>query len=339
VSLCSVDLLEKLLRELLESLCWPIETEDLSDSISQWKTYSCLDGQVEFPKRSRQLLVDKMSNLIMKCRTVWMPSLLARRHTADLGFELPVEILDGQLPQFQILILTTQKRLQYLPLSITNLYHQYGVGTEVHVLVDRESASIDYLQKTFSKVHFHFDSNFYQSAKLSRFPQSRQSWFRQQTLKIDFAAKSDQPTLVIDSDTFILRPIDFLAEGKINLFIRDDVHWPYQHSLRRFIGLPYSRISFVTHFQLMSSWVIREIFGTNIEDGIDRWLESCLYPKQVSPLSEYQTIGQYLFQKCPSQVRLVTYSDVNHDLRMSTNVSREVLSFKGLYDVVTLARE
>jgi hypothetical protein len=281
----------------------------------------------------------KRLNWEMKLRTEIVPQVIQRFQPNDITIEQPLQVDPLGSVQYQVLLPTTHRRLQYLPTAIDNMFALYGRELEVHVLVDRDSAEVENFHRTYGSVSIHFDKEFYFSNFLLRFPEHRRRWFHQQTLKWSFAAQFQKPTLVVDSDTFILKPINFLAHEKINLFVRRDVHWPYQHSLRRYIKLPYLNLSFVTHFQLIDSFIVREILGSSIEEGIDKWLKSSLFPQQMSCLSEYQTYGQYLFFFHPDRVRLVECSFSDHDLRLSSNLPQILEQCARLGDFVTLARE
>jgi len=282
---------------------------------------------------------EKLPNAGIRTLTELVPKLVAKLQPVKISLEEPMETSSSSPLQHQILIPTTHARLPYLATSVDNLYSVYGSEIVIHALIDKDSAAVDAFRKNYKKVHIHFDTDYYFSETLFRFPDNRRRWFYQQTLKILFVAAYQIPTLILDSDTFILKPIDFMAQEKINLCVRSDVHWPYQHSLRRFLKVRYLNLSFVTHFQLMSPSIIQAIFGDNIEDGVDKWLESSLFPKQSSPLSEYQTFGQYMFFRHPELIRLISYTYTEHDLRSSKDIVQTLRNHKGTYDVVTLARE
>jgi hypothetical protein len=242
--------------------------------------------------------------------------------------------------EFTVLITVKSSRLHQLPMVFENLQNLYGSNTQIVVVSDTEVDENKRFQHHSFSTQFMTDSNFRIPNQIARFPEKRQGWIRQQVIKLSYAYSSSCPTLIVDSDTFFLVPLPFLSKEKMVLYVRDDVHWPYQHSLSQFSRMPYIKTSFVTHFQMMFPDYVQAIFGDDLAKGLGRWLESSIDPHSISPLSEYQTYGSYMVHQHPTAVELVRYRYTDFDLRSNRFDSLSDLDiFRNKYDCVTLAHE
>lgn len=131
-------------------------------------------------------------------------------------------------------------------------------------------------------------------------PRGRRGWILQQTLGLWAARQSESAgVLVLDSDTVLLRRRTFLdaQRRQLVLFSEEYVNAYEEHceavwGPRRHL----SGISFVTHYQLMQPWVLREMFPT--EASMVRWV--VLGNTELkSPIADYHSYGRWLTDNYP----------------------------------------
>lgn len=156
------------------------------------------------------------------------------------------------------------------------------------------------------------------------FPKDRRGWIKQQILKI-LAAKNlgAEGTLLVDADTILLRPQNWLSsDGVQNLQVSIEYHSPYQEQYERFmLSSSYenqkligrTKVSFVTHHQLMQASILDEIFGSTEEtfqEGLQRWLKSIDFSKSNSPACEWHTYGTFMATNFPSRIHLTQWRNL-----------------------------
>jgi hypothetical protein len=137
-------------------------------------------------------------------------------------------------------------------------------------------------------------------------------WFVQQLLKLEFARKSNSGgVLVLDSETMLLRPRSFLSSSNVQLLIPSyEFHKPYEDHYRRAFGTRVgrslvSRLSFVSHHQVLQPSIIREMFPS--QASLIEWLELGDPLSFSSPVSEYHTYGRYLVDRHPTRFVLGSF--------------------------------
>jgi hypothetical protein len=126
-------------------------------------------------------------------------------------------------------------------------------------------------------------------------PPSRRGWIVQQVIKINGSLSSDTiATLVLDSDTVLLRPKTYLdARGRQSLSFAYEYHQPYkEHQVLTFGGRNHP-MSFVTHYQLFYKPLLLEIFPCS-EKSLINWLENGNYTLG-SAVSEYDSYGEWVY--------------------------------------------
>jgi hypothetical protein len=131
-------------------------------------------------------------------------------------------------------------------------------------------------------------------------PENRQGWLMQQIIKIVFVRSSTSAgVLVLDADTVLLnRSLWLDGNGRQSLSFDFDQYLPYENHFRRFcesmfgIQVIRSKMSFVTHYQLMQPRFLKEIFNRN--EDILRWISLLNFEEEQSPASEFHTYGRYV---------------------------------------------
>jgi len=156
------------------------------------------------------------------------------------------------------------------------------------------------------------------------FPKDRRGWIKQQILKILAATKlGGEGTLLVDADTILLRPQNWLSSDNIqNLQVSIEYHQPYQDHYERFMlssshknknSIGRTKVSFVTHHQLMQTSILEEIFGPSEEsfyEGLQRWLNSIDFSKSNSPACEWHTYGTFMATNFPNQIYLTQWRNL-----------------------------
>jgi hypothetical protein len=157
------------------------------------------------------------------------------------------------------------------------------------------------------------------------YPKGRRGWIKQQALKILAAKKLGRHgTLLVDADTILLRPQKWLSsDGIQNLQISVEYHSPYQNQYEKFmlsgsygskILTARTKVSYVTHHQLMQNNILENIFGPDeksFHDGLQRWLESIEFGATDSPASEWHTYGTFLATNFPSRIHLTQWKNLS----------------------------
>lgn len=218
----------------------------------------------------------------------------------------------NELEDFEILILCTSNDFYILE---ENIAHINAISSKklkkINILVnkDEEKLSKISVNKGWENVEILNESIFSREIEwleddISRFHPSRRSWILQQCLKTIFVANAKIPILIIDSDTFIKNKIELIGNGTQILFAGNDFHYPYSRHLRRFLGRSAIGLSFVHHLQLQIPEIVLEIYGQDFLQGISRWLKMGIAVAEFSPVSEFQTYGDYILQNYPKKVQL-----------------------------------
>ena len=126
-------------------------------------------------------------------------------------------------------------------------------------------------------------------------PNSRQGWILQQVVKIMGSIRSEAvATLVIDSDTVLLRPKSWLdSKGNQSLSFAYEYHVPYKNHQASLFGYQSLQLSFVTHHQLFKKEHLLALFGHN-EESLLQWVMRGDYSRD-SAISEYDTYGEWVY--------------------------------------------
>lgn len=138
----------------------------------------------------------------------------------------------------------------------------------------------------------------------------RSGWIFQQLVKLsaDKIARRDY-ILVIDADTVLLQPQIFIADGKIVYLVADEWHEPYRRAYQRvFKERPKADFSFIAHQMLLLRPWLQE-FRQEIEkkNRGKTWYEVIidnLDKQESSSFSEYESYGNWTWQKYPEKIRL-----------------------------------
>ena len=137
-------------------------------------------------------------------------------------------------------------------------------------------------------------------------------WYLQQFLKLALVAArpSDEPVLVWDMDTVLLRPLVFVdGNGRALMTESDEWHEPYFRTIRKILGIEVrTGRSFIAQHQVMEPPIVRSLlarFG-QLPGGCDPWpikLLKSLPDQGTNLFSEYETHGQFLLACHPDRMQ------------------------------------
>lgn len=233
----------------------------------------------------------------------------ALRRSLNLnGYESHLKYFD----EFEILILCTSKDFYILEQNLTHLISEKSkYCRKINILVNDNEDELNKIinENGWEQIEVTNESIFSAEIELlrhdiNRFNPSRRSWILQQCLKTIFVAKSKLPVLIIDSDTFVKKQINVIGNGVQILYAGNDFHYPYSRHIKKFLGIDSVGLSFVHHVQLQKPEIICEIYGQDFLRGISSWLRSGVALAEFSPVSEFQTYGDFILQKYPEQVKM-----------------------------------
>lgn len=244
-------------------------------------------------RQSRKIMVSEMNSqvdyAIDLIRTQLVTSQIAQRSTSD---------------SFELLILSSTHDL---PLAFRNIEHMrklYGSTLLQSTVIAQEYPRFE----VPSGIKVVTDGELLWNPKiincLNKFG-SRASWMRQQYLKSYMVHAARNPVLILDADTFLVKAISWHSSGSQLLLINtSDYHIPYTTHASNFLGIAMPALNFVSHVQLQTPNVIREIYSSDFDSGWKSWAESSRNFGEDSPASEFQTYGGFVVSKYRNQSSL-----------------------------------
>jgi hypothetical protein len=148
--------------------------------------------------------------------------------------------------------------------------------------------------------------------------EGRYGWVLQQILAVQYISTSKSSgVLLLNSDTILLRSMDFLDENKNQiLMVSTEFHPPYYKLLNKLIGSSVNpKWTFITHHMLFQPWILREIirvFKINNVSNLINWLITHVEPGDESPLCvEFELYAQGMLQLYPEFVKLRKFSNIS----------------------------
>ncbi len=130
----------------------------------------------------------------------------------------------------------------------------------------------------------------------------RSGWLKQQFIKLSADKFCEMENyLVVDSDTIFLRPVTFYRKSRYIMHVTKTYHRPYHELLTKILNLPRtSALSFISHYMLFNKQIVREMrdeirshTGLDWDEAIMKYISH----NTISPFSEYETYGNYLFNR------------------------------------------
>lgn len=137
----------------------------------------------------------------------------------------------------------------------------------------------------------------------------RSGWLFQQLIKLSAdVIAHEEYILVMDSDTIVNRPLQYMFENRTILNVSDEHYQTYKDVYRKLMGEDViSNKSFVAHNMLFSKGMLKEmkeqIEHLHRTNWIDAILRNVDYTDN-SGFSEYETYGNYLLRHHPDTVKI-----------------------------------
>ena len=237
----------------------------------------------------------------------------------------PEKSTGSELPAIRLLWVSHPKDFDVLPLSVLGALRHV---TNRIVAIDVVSPSPQEAEKALTNqipattpVSYVHDSDVVSEAlreELTKHLSSHGSWATQQLIKVLMALRhSPQPTLVIDSDTVLLRDKVWLdSDGRQLLYFRGYTNPRYQHYLRSWGMSDADDVrSFVTHHMLFQPEILRtamvETFASTEAQALVEAICSSARQLGFPEFSmDYELYGHVLWSRCPQNYFLDKYSNI-----------------------------
>jgi hypothetical protein len=136
---------------------------------------------------------------------------------------------------------------------------------------------------------------------------NRNGWLYQQILKLNGDKISiNEHFLIIDSDTILTQPHNFIYKNKIIFNHSDECHIPYYKSYKNIFGYEKtSSLSFVCHYMLFSKKYLKEMKAEIEKINKNNWelsiLKNVIYD-DPSGFSEYETYGNFMLKRHKNKI-------------------------------------
>lgn len=162
-------------------------------------------------------------------------------------------------------------------------------------------------------------------------PEKRQGWVTQQCIKFLMVHRSNEiATLVVDADTVLIKPRVWINSKLIQtLSISTDFHAPYKNHQKKFFSRKNYFFGFVTNYQLMQKSLVRQIFGSDLK-LLENWIRMADF-KEHSPLSEYDTYGEFLVRQKPKSFVFAKWN--NAERRINPQIDGDFEDILKKYDM------
>ena len=303
-------------------LQWGSKYARLDKSPAQWE-FALLNGLI------------RLKHALKKHRKadqhrVYEESASARRlHQRFAAFSVPPrdpeKSPDSERPAIRLLWVSHPKDFDVLPLSVLGaLRHVKNPIAAIDVVSpspqEAEKALAEQIPATTSVSYVH-DSDVVSEGlreELTKELSSHGSWATQQLIKVLMALRhSAQPTLVIDSDTVLLRDKVWVdSDGRQLLYFRGYTNPRYQHYLRSWGMSDTDGVrSFVTHHMLFQPEILRtamvETFGSTEALALVEAIISSARQLGFPEFSlDYELYGNVLWSQRPQNYFLDKYSNI-----------------------------
>lgn len=250
---------------------------------------------------------------------------------------------DTNLPEIELLFVTTRKDSGILPLSIEYaIKHSQNQISKISIIVPAKE--VEYFSELLSTLQLNIEYQLISEddqiddesrALIKQKMQSRYGWTLQQFLTVSFCLQSTaRGVLAVNSDTLILRDQTWLdPEGQQILMESYEFNVEYYRLIEKvnpkFLKL---NTSHITHHMLFQPETLRrtiQFFGANsIQDYINIFM-SAVNPEAASPLCvEFEPYANYLKQIEPKKIRLIRFCNIGVIRGDSDSISETISNFE-----------
>jgi hypothetical protein len=237
-----------------------------------------------------------------------------------------------QLKSFKVLIMSTEIDfpLAYLnSQQIIKLYPTQVAAVDIMTPVDMTIQGLDARIRIVNEINFL--GNKAVNNSILKFHE-RNSWIKQQYLKMKYVSSSELPVLILDADTFLKQPIFLFDDQSHSLLIgTQDYHYPYTSHARNFYKRPQPLLNFVNHLQIQIPAIYKGIFPTDFDAQWIEWVSLGKVYGEDSAVSEFQTYaGQILNQtKYKPIITSLYHETINVENMTSADFIKYFNSYEG----------
>jgi len=217
-------------------------------------------------------------------------------------------------PKIGVLICCTKKDRENLPLVINQLSeNSLNHISEINI-ISPEKIDLDE-EKHWPKLNFFSDLEILNDQNQREIQQhspcDRFNWILQQSLKLKFTLMySGDDLLVLDADTYLIRPHLFLDQDKKQILSNSyEYHQPYNSHANSFFNIENTSKSYVTHFQLWQVSIIKQMFPKNLVSILE-WIRHGQANEQ-SPISEFHSYGSWVTNFYPDRIRISSWRNTS----------------------------
>ena len=278
-------------------------------------------------RNNNKIIATLLTLILTKCSEILSIKKLALPLRQVLSLVQTSDPLSHNSPAtIDVVIPCHPKDFARLPLVLEGI--QRSVLNPIHAIrLITPDEAVDRLKNLFPHVQVIADSTLLDkrlnAVVEDHFSTARHAWIRQQLLKFMAVLSSEaQGTLVIDSDTVLLRPRIWLdVQGVQCLDIAFEYHPPYMDHLRHFLNMSIFPASFTTHHQLMKRDILQVLFGPH-GDRLSEWIRTG-DKFENSAISDYETYGQFAVARFSYQIKFSKWNNASGNFDLLVNRSYE----------------
>lgn len=233
-----------------------------------------------------------------------------RKLISDIQPSDPIKQLN--LPEIDVLIPCHPKDVGNLQIVIDSIFtNVLNPIKTIRIITTQEGMAT--IQPTSAKTIVELENDYIPKRIFdfirAEVPHSRQGWVLQQVVKIMGSIRSEvDATLVIDSDTVLLKPKSWLdSKGNQSLSFAYEYHVPYKNHQKSLFGYQSLQLSFVTHHQLFKKEHLLAFFGHD-QESLLQWVMRGDYSLD-SAISEYDTYGEWVYLNRKQYVVLTKWNN------------------------------
>jgi hypothetical protein len=270
----------------------------------------------------------------------------------QFGFKNSVTPITKNLASVQLLYISTKKDFKTLPTSI-----QYSRNSLRNFAVEEISVFVPENQVSECREIFHphvLEVKVKSENELvtpeqwsllhARF-EGRAGWVLQQILKVAGTLHSNSSyTLIVDSDTIILRQRNWIPDGKSGVLTPSDELTPdYYHFLHRLgVGSGQPLHSFVSHHMMIEKKFLIQALARIGVVSVSDLIDICITKadkESFSPLCvDYELYAQFMEENYPEKIQLEKWANLGLPAKYFDALNSKEFPFRvlsNLYDSVS----
>lgn len=199
----------------------------------------------------------------------------------------------------KIILITPKENVLLVENKVSELFKSFKA-------VDFEVLSDDEIIGEFPKI----------VAILNTVPPKRKNWYLQQVIKTLIATKYNEPILIVDSDLIIISKRLWVNDaGEHLIYLRNEFNPQYNVTINKLFKYKFPFFDFVSHCAIFIGKYFVQMANGDIEEFLVKMIKISNSKYHSSPISEYQTYGQFMFKNYPESLYSAKQNQINVDLR------------------------